>query len=73
MVKFKTVLFIAGAALINVLATLFFFSVFLFLYVLILIPHIPVESVLLGFPPLFAAAFILSAILYRKTLKAVFF
>jgi hypothetical protein len=71
MAKFKTVLFIAGAALVHVLVTLFLFSAFLFLYVLIVIPHIPAGSVFWGFPPLFAAAFVLSAILYRKTLKAV--
>jgi cytochrome c biogenesis protein CcdA len=62
----KTILFIAGAALVNILVTLVFFSALLLLYVLILIPRIPAESVFLGFPPLFAVAFVLSAILYRK-------
>ena len=72
MAKFKTVLFIAGAGFVHVLITLLLFSMFLFLYVLIVIPHIPAAIVFWGFPPLFAAAFVLAAMLYRKALRGFF-
>jgi hypothetical protein len=69
--RLKTAFFIAGAALANVLATLVFFSAFLFLYVLIVIPRIPADSAFMGFPLLFAGAFILSTVVYRKALKVL--
>jgi hypothetical protein len=69
MTVLKTAVFIAGAALFHVLATLVFFTVFLFLYVLMIIPHIPAASVFPGFLVLFTAAFVLSAVLYRKALS----
>jgi hypothetical protein len=68
MTAFKTAVFIAGATLFHVCATLIFFSVFLFLYILMIIPRIPAAAVFAGFPLLFAAAFVLAAVLYRKTL-----
>jgi hypothetical protein len=70
MTGIKTALFVAGAALLHALATLVFFSAFLFLYARIVIPRIPAASVFLGFPLLFAAAFVLSAVLYRKAIKS---
>jgi hypothetical protein len=66
MTALKTAVFIAGATLLHALATLVFFTVFLFLYVLMIIPHIPAVSVFPGFLLLFIAAFVLSAVLYRK-------
>ncbi|MDR0402645.1 MAG: hypothetical protein LBH35_03545 [Treponema sp.] len=67
----KTALFIAGAALFHALATLILFVAFLFLYVMIVIPHIPAGAVFAGFPALFIAAFVLSTALYRGALKAL--
>jgi hypothetical protein len=73
MTRLKTAVFIAVAALFHILVTLIIFSALLFLYALIAIPYIPVASVFWGFPPLFAVAFVLSSVLYRKTLKVVSF
>jgi hypothetical protein len=70
MAGLKTAVFIAGAALFHILATLIVFSAFLFLYILMVIPRIPAAAVFPGFPLLFAAAFVLSSVLYRKTVKA---
>ncbi|MDR2049145.1 MAG: hypothetical protein LBP69_06795 [Treponema sp.] len=72
MTGIKTALFVVGAALLHALATLVFFSAFLFLYVRIVLPRIPAAPVFPGFPLFFAAAFVLSAVLYRKAVKVFF-
>jgi hypothetical protein len=67
----RLILFLAGATLFNILAALIFFGVLLLLYTLFVIPHIPLESVVVGFPVLFIAALLLAFVVYRCILKKI--
>jgi hypothetical protein len=68
----KTLLFIAGATILNMALTGGFFLLFFLLYVRLLLPHIPVDSAIWGFPVIFILAIAASFAVYRLLIKAVF-
>jgi branched-subunit amino acid ABC-type transport system permease component len=65
----KPALFAAGAALFHVLVTALLFAGLFCLYALTILPRVSAEKALAALPPLFAAAFALSCVVYRLVLK----
>jgi len=67
--KVNTLLFVLGATLFNILATLICFTVLLVLYAKTLMPVIPEGGRSWGFPLIFIASLATSFLLYRFVLK----
>jgi hypothetical protein len=67
--KANTLLFILGATLFNIIVTVLCFMALLLLYARFLMPFIPENGRVWGFPLVFVAAMALSFLIYRFLLN----
>ncbi|MDR2551854.1 MAG: leader peptide processing enzyme [Treponema sp.] len=67
--KVRLTLLMLAATAFNIVTTVLCFTLLLILYTLLLIPRIPPDKAFIGFPFLFAAALIMSFLLYQLALK----
>jgi hypothetical protein len=70
--KLNTLLFIAGATVLNIVLTGGFFLIFFLLYVRLLAPRLPEGGGVWGFPVVFVLALVLAFFVYRLLIKIVF-
>jgi hypothetical protein len=70
--RLNTLLFIAGATLLNMVLTGGFFLIFFLLYVRLVLPRLPADSAIWGFPIIFILAIAASFAVYRLLINAVF-
>ena len=62
-------LFMLAATVFNIVVTVICIAVLMLLYTVLVIPHIPDKASIIGVLLLFLVSFILSFIIYQKTLK----
>jgi len=67
----KTILFIIGGTVFNIVVTIFCFAVFLFLYSRFLFPLLPEGSIDWMLPVNFVASITASFLIYRQAIKVI--
>ena len=67
--KVNTLLFVLCATLFNIIITILGFAVLMLFYIKLIIPLLPEDVQVWGFPIIFIAAIVISFIVYRFVIK----